>query len=77
MVWSDDCIVLSPVDVLIIIAGEKATIFEYYLPIDLEIPTVGSKLGSVWLADPKCFGQLTEMCREIIKESIEKAQRPR
>jgi hypothetical protein len=73
VILGDDCLMLTAIDAVIMIHEEKFVIYEYYYPIDFEIPVIGPRLGAIALADPRCFDQLAGFCHEITQTSRKEA----
>jgi hypothetical protein len=63
-VISDDHLMFTQFDAIMAVKDEKIIIWEFYLPVDHNVPTLGERLKTIRLADPDCFEQLRRFCDE-------------
>jgi len=64
VVTEDEHLMFTKFDGILVVEDEKMVIFEYYLPIDFNIPTLGARLKTIRLADPNCFEYVRRFCNE-------------
>jgi len=60
----DDHLMFTGFKAVLAVKDEKIIIWEYYLPIDFDIPTIRDRIKAIRLADPNCFDQLRRFCDE-------------
>ena len=74
VITEDEHLMFTKFDGILVVEDEKMVIFEYYLPIDFDIPTLGARLETIQLANPNCFEHIRRFCDEQERRAKAKNQ---